>query len=125
MALVPPTRLRNNVISSFLSVSEVPCLLTYVNRLPGVGSLQALGVVGDDLAEDFIEANGDFPVGIVRLELGKIRDVADVIALAVFPNVPPVQLLPGHLLSRVPRITRNLLILHLSNVFSSFHESKT
>jgi hypothetical protein len=32
------------------------------------GALQALGVVGDDLAEDFVETNGDLPIGIVRLE---------------------------------------------------------
>ncbi len=42
-----------------------------VHRLHGA-DLEALGVVGDDLAEDFVEANGDFPVGVVRFELGKV-----------------------------------------------------
>ena len=53
---------------------------------------------GDDLAKDFVEPNSDFPVGIVRLELGKICDVTDVIALAIFLHVISVQLLPCHLL---------------------------
>ena len=36
--------------------------------LPCAGALQPLGVIGDDLAKDFVEANGDLPIGIVRLE---------------------------------------------------------
>src|SRR5580704_4130757 len=67
--------------------------------MPLVCALQALGVVGDKLAEDFVEADGDVPGGIVRLELGKVRDVADVIALAVFLGVLPVQFIPRHLLN--------------------------
>ena len=55
-------------------------------------------MIGDDLAEDFVEADGDFPFGIVRLEFGKVRNVADVVALAVLIHVLPVQLFPGHLL---------------------------
>ena len=38
-----------------------------VSCLPSVGALQALSVVGDDLAKDFVEADSDVPVGIVRL----------------------------------------------------------
>ena len=56
-------------------------------------------MVGNDLAQDFVEANSDLPVRIMRLELGKVRDVADVIALAVFPNVSPVQFVSCHLLN--------------------------
>ena len=29
-------------------------------------------LVGHDLAEDFVETNGDFPVGVMRLKLGQI-----------------------------------------------------
>ena len=49
----------------------------------------ALSMVGNELAKNLVEADRDFPVGIVRLEFGKVRDVADVIALAVFLHIFP------------------------------------
>ena len=54
-------------------------------------------MVDNDLAKDFVEADGDGPVGIVRAEFGEIRNVADVVALAVFIDVVPVHSLAGHL----------------------------
>ena len=54
-------------------------------------------MVDNDLAKDFVEADGDGPVGIVRAEFGEIRNVADVVALAIFIDVIPVHFLAGHL----------------------------
>src|SRR5260370_6624100 len=57
----------------------------------------ALGMVDNDLAKDCVEGDGDGPVGIVRAEFGEIRNVADVVALAVFIDVVPVQFFASHL----------------------------
>ena len=78
-------RLRDEIASNHFHSAK-----WQIRCLPGVGALQALGMIGDDLAEDLIEANSDFPFGIVRLELGKIGDVADVVALAVLFDVLPI-----------------------------------
>lgn len=56
---------------------------------------------GDDFLEDVIERTGDAPVRIVGTEFRKIRDVADVIALAVFVHVLPIEFLPGHLMEAI------------------------
>ena len=69
-------------------------------RLPGhlLVSGKALGVVGDDLAENFVEADGDGPVGIVGIEFGEIGDVADVIAFAILIDILPIELFAADLL---------------------------
>ena len=36
-----------------------------------------LGEARDDLPEDFIEPDGDLPIGIVRLEFPQVGNVAD------------------------------------------------
>ena len=59
--------------------------------------MQPVGMIVDDLAEDFVESDGDLPIGIVGLEFREVGDVADVVALAVLVHVLPVQLLAGHL----------------------------
>lgn len=43
-----------------------------LRSLPCDCTLQTPGLVGDHLAEDFVEANGDFPIRIVGLELGEV-----------------------------------------------------
>ena len=89
---------RSQIISSSLSISEIAdSFLTSIAYL-SIGAFQAQGVVGNNLAEYFVEVNGDAPVGIVRLKFCKVRNVADVIALTVFLNILPVQFPPCHLL---------------------------
>src|SRR5208283_3433704 len=63
---------------------------------PDLGFFCSGGLTGDDLAEDFVEGDGDTPVGIVGLELGEVGDVADVIADAVLIHILPVHFLAGH-----------------------------
>ena len=58
--------------------------------------LQALSVVGDDLAENFVQADGDFPIRVVGLEFAEIGDVADVVALAIFLAILPIHFFAGH-----------------------------
>jgi hypothetical protein len=55
--------------------------------LLSTGTTQALGVVSDNLVTDFVEADCDVPVGIVRFELPQVRNVADVVADAVLMNI--------------------------------------
>jgi len=57
-----------------------------------------VGVVGDDLAENFVEADGDGPVGIVGFEFGEIGDVTDVVAFAILVDILPIELFAGNLL---------------------------
>jgi len=45
----------------------------------------------------FVEADGDGPGGIVGAEFGEIRNVTDVVALAVSSTLVPVQFFAGHL----------------------------
>src|SRR5258708_5698594 len=75
------------------------CLTEILNPLRSlrVPCGQSVALIVNDLAKDFVEAYGDRPVGIVRAEFGEIRNVADVVALAVFIDVVPVQFLAGHL----------------------------
>jgi len=54
-------------------------------------------MVDNDLAEDFIRADGEGPTGIVGVEFGAIGNIADMVALAVFVDVFPVELFAGHL----------------------------
>src|SRR5208283_757942 len=65
---------------------------------PDLGFFCSGGLTGDDLAEDFVEGDGDTPVGIVGLELGEVGDVADVIADAVLIYIFPIKFFAGHLL---------------------------
>ena len=55
-------------------------------------------MIGDDLTEDFVEADGDVPVGVVGFELGQVGDVADVVVNPVLADVLPVHFFAGHLL---------------------------
>ena len=56
-------------------------------------------MVSDNLVKDFVEADCDVPVGIVRLELPQVRNVADVVADAVLIDICPAHLLAGDLLN--------------------------
>src|SRR6516165_9947716 len=46
-----------------------------------------------------MEADGDFPFGVMRLELGEIGDVTDVIADAILLDILPVHFSAGQLLN--------------------------
>src|SRR6267143_1992262 len=63
----------------------------------GLRQLRALR--RDDLFEDRLQAARDFPIGIVALKFSKIRDIANVVTLARFVDVAPVQLPSSHLLN--------------------------
>jgi hypothetical protein len=54
---------------------------------------------GDDFLQAVVKAASNTPLGIVRAELGQIGDVADVIPLPRFLDVPPIEFLTGHLLN--------------------------
>src|ERR1700757_3891511 len=57
----------------------------------------ALRLLGsDDLGKDGVEILGELPIGIVRLEFAQVGNVANVIALARFFDIFPVQLFAGH-----------------------------
>ena len=51
----------------------------------------------DNFPKNGAEITRDFPVRIVRLEFAQIRDITDVIALASFLDIFPVQCFSGHL----------------------------
>ena len=51
---------------------------------------------GNNLLKNRVQIPSDSPIGIMRLEFTQVRDVADVIALARFVDILPIQLLPGY-----------------------------
>src|SRR5215470_5961432 len=61
----------------------------------GGNILQALSMVSNDLAENFVQADGDFPIRVVGLEFAQIGDVANVVTLAVFLDILPIHFLAG------------------------------
>src|SRR5262249_34958220 len=50
----------------------------------------------DDLPENVVQSLAQFPVGVMSLKLPQIGDVADVISLAIFVHIFPVELFAGH-----------------------------
>src|SRR5258708_16937285 len=70
---------------------------SHEKRLLCPSSLPMLPLGSHHFLQNRIEIAGQAPTGIVALQLGQVRDVADVIPLARLFRVCPIDLLSGQL----------------------------
>src|SRR5208337_203691 len=67
------------------------------NGSGAAGSHLQSALCGNNFFQNSIQRAGNAPIGVMRAELGQVRDVADVVALAVLVDILPIHWFAGHL----------------------------